>query len=201
MTRKNEKTTPEDNQAQGGMGQNVHNRPPQTCRHSDPAMDEGLGKKFHNPTDAERYAWMAEVGVHEGPFMARLLQWDRGLDELVDQCMAEYEAQRERDAERYAWLRSGGFFHHVTGVIAGTSATGDEFDALVDRGMAEEEEAAKAAVQLPDIRIDDIDPGPMAEGYRDGYNGRPAATDGSKSYQYGYRRGTADAAALKDDEV
>ena len=53
---------------------------------------------------------------------------------------------------------------------------------------------------LRTIRIDDIDPGEMAKGYRDGYSGRPAATDGSKSYQYGHKRGAADAAALKDDD-
>lgn len=53
---------------------------------------------------------------------------------------------------------------------------------------------------LRTIRIDDIDPGEMAKGYRDGYSGHPAATDGSKSYQYGYKRGTADAAALRDDD-
>lgn len=198
MTRKQDKTTPEDNQVHGGMGQNVHNRPPLTRRHSAP----GLGKKFHNPTlDAKRYAWLAEVGVQDERFMGRLIASGRGLDALVDEAMEEDAAQRDRDADRYDWLRAGGFFHRVTGVIAGTSATGDEFDALIDQGMAEEEEAATAAAHLPVIRIDDIDPRPMAEGYRDGYNGRPAATDGSKSYQYGYRRGTADAAALKEDEV
>lgn len=98
MTRKNEKTTPEDNQARDGKGENVHNRPPQTCRHSDPATDEGLGKKFHNPTDAERYAW----------------------------------------------LRSGGFFHHAMGRVGPSYATDDEFDALVDKAMARDAIEAEA---------------------------------------------------------
>ena len=44
----------------------------------------------------------------------------------------------DRDAERYAWLRSGGFFSHaVADCIGASGATGSEFDSLVDRGMAE----------------------------------------------------------------
>lgn len=42
----------------------------------------------------------------------------------------------ERDAERYAWLRSGGFFHHAMGSVGPSYATDDEFDALVDKAMA-----------------------------------------------------------------
>lgn len=42
-------------------------------------------------------------------------------------------------AERYAWGRDGGFFHPVTGVIGASGAIGDEFDALVDAAMAQDE--------------------------------------------------------------
>jgi len=45
----------------------------------------------------------------------------------------------ERDAERYDWLRAGGFFHRGMAVVGGLFATDEEFDALVDQAIAQHE--------------------------------------------------------------
>ena len=55
----------------------------------------------------------------------------------VDEAGVGNSFHNPQNAKRYAWLRSGGLFHHVIGVAGASGATGAEFDSLVDRGMAE----------------------------------------------------------------
>lgn len=107
------------------------------------AAEAGLGKKFHNPTDAERYAWLRDGGFFHDLMMGRVAASGATraeFDAAVDQAMREKSDERARDADRYAWLRSGGLFHHVIGVAGASGATGKEFDSLVDRGMAEDDD-------------------------------------------------------------
>jgi len=54
--------------------------------------------------------------------------------------------------------------------------------------------------RLRTMQIDEIDPGQMAKGYRDGFNKRPQDPKGSPSYDHGYQNGAADREAIDRDE-